>query len=180
VFTLLSFTMGTPYYHNRQDLIDNCIGLWTIQDALVQSYRSIFITSISLVLGFSTVLANIEYAWTAIPFIGLGAYFLWIWHTVSSHREKDVTFLQWLLLKLERDSPLGNDMVEHELVRYGVVSCFKYFQDNKKTLALGDTYSQMCKSLTRRKMSRDIPLLFVALHIFITAFVIFQLVNKYT
>ncbi len=84
----------------RGDGYDQMLAMWGIQDSLLQSYRSIFITAESVVFGIAAAITSIKPP-GAIVLTILGLVLLFLWHKVCFSRSVDVSFVQWLLARVE-------------------------------------------------------------------------------
>jgi hypothetical protein len=85
--------------------------MWSIQDSLLQSYRSFFLNSESILLGIAIFAAQSKLPWfayfPAIP--GLWLYFQWT--TITHSRGLDVFYFHWLMLKLEAGHSVPADVM---------------------------------------------------------------------
>jgi len=112
-------------FETRYELEQYIVSLWSIQDSLLQSYRSIFITVQSIFIGIIfafTQDSNIKLSYaTIIIFIGLFTNIIWI--NLSNDRGLSVLYLQTLLRRYENS---GSDM---ELNIFGNL---RRFQDDWK------------------------------------------------
>jgi len=130
------------------------LNLWSIQDSLLQWYRSIFLTSQSILLGFgANVMLNENWLRYFPILMPLAFVMLWLWYAICRQRELDVSFCQFQLRKLEE----GNPQIEP------IFLSFKEFQKksyaDKKNIVNGKESIQV--SLTRLKM-HSLPYVFAA------------------
>jgi hypothetical protein len=75
--------------------------IWSVQDSLLQSYRSMFLTAESLLIGLAATIAatpDRQFVW---PLFWLGIAVWGIWVTVTRARARDVRFVQDLLRNSE-------------------------------------------------------------------------------
>jgi hypothetical protein len=80
--------------------------IWAVQDSLLQSYRSSFLTSESLLIGLAVSgIANQKFAWLLI---GVGTVLWFVWGLVTRARARDVRFVQELLKKDEEGKRVRN------------------------------------------------------------------------
>ncbi|MCD4778097.1 MAG: hypothetical protein K8R12_03925 [Desulfobacterales bacterium] len=124
------------------------ISMWDIQDGLLQSYRSIFITSESILLAISTTILTSNVPYLSIILSGLGYFVLHMWKLICNARSLDVSFLQWLLLRIDRSD------IDVEKP----VDAFKKWQDTKKfknddVLKDDDFKDMVSNSATRTKIA---------------------------
>lgn len=75
--------------------------IWSVQDSLLQSYRSMFMTAESLLLGLAATIASTPDREFVLPLFGLGMVVLYIWTVVTRSRARDVRFVQDLLVSSE-------------------------------------------------------------------------------
>ncbi|MBI5417789.1 hypothetical protein HZA55_07580 [Candidatus Poribacteria bacterium] len=136
----------------KEMLCNKLISIWTIQDALLQAYRSIYITSISILYAFAVVLLilplgtkipglplSITWLGIAIGVIGIFIFFQWI--MVTDKRGHDVKFIQNQLMYCEKKQQIviidvdTNKLVKPDLVEINadmeipIVTTFKNFEN---------------------------------------------------
>ena len=80
--------------------------LWGIQESLLQTYRSIFLStqSIFISLGAALALASTEIKqaiYVLLPISFMGIYLLFVWLKVTRQRSAAVNFCQEQVIKLE-------------------------------------------------------------------------------
>jgi hypothetical protein len=151
---------------------EQALSLWSIQETLLQSYRSLFVTSESIVFAVAVgVSTSSAAAFTLLSIVGL--LILWMWHVVCGNRGVDVSFAQWMILRCEE----GSD-VEVPL------TSFKKFQGELRVDVDGYTawrsvgflgyrletdkpYLSLARSPTRRWMEWYLPCGFIALWVIV-------------
>ena len=147
------------------DRYNQLISMWDIQDGLLQSYRSIFITSESILLAISTTILTSNVPYLSIILSVLGYFVLHIWKSICNARALDVSFLQWLLLRIDR---LGIDVEKP-------VDAFKKWQDTKMfkndDVRKDDDFKDMVSNLaTKTKMEKTLPRVFLWMWHFIVVY----------
>lgn len=90
----------------RGDGYDQTLSLWSIQESLLQAYRSIFITAESILFAIAAAIASTEPS-PALMLTFLGYFLLWMWHRVCANRAIDVSFTQWLLARAEEGADVS-------------------------------------------------------------------------
>jgi len=140
----------------EKDIYNQLISMWDIQDGLLQSYRSIFITSESILIAISATILTSNAPYLSIMLCVLGYFVLHIWKSICNARALDVSFLQWLLLKIDR-----NDITVTK-----PIDAFKGWQDTRKfeneNVQDDDDFKDMVsKSETRTKMEKTLPGVFL-------------------
>ncbi|MDR6860533.1 hypothetical protein [Variovorax guangxiensis] len=68
--------------------------IWTVQDSLLQYYRTMFLTAESLLLGLA---ANTKQFWPTLVLIVLAAILLAVWISVTTSRARNVQFAQQMI-----------------------------------------------------------------------------------
>lgn len=156
----------------RGDGYDQILSLWSIQESLLQTYRSIFITAESVIFAIAAAITGTT-PWSALILTFLGYFLLWMWHRVCANRALDVSFTQWLLDRAERGANVSAPL-----------ACLKSFQDGQTITIDGrsvcrhpnnstkehvndDPFISMGKSRTRVWMERYLPLLFAVLWVIV-------------
>ena len=114
--------------------------LWSIQESLLQTYRSIFITLESIFIGISITLQVVNSADVVTgkaafllqtimpPILFVGLYINTAWMKVASTRGLSVHFLQTLLRRCEHPETYKNDVNETT----EVFTRLRRFQDDKE------------------------------------------------
>ena len=159
----------------NNDIYNQLISMWDIQDGLLQSYRSIFVTSESILIAISAALLTSNAPYLSIILSVLGYFVLHIWKSICNARALDVSFLQWLLLKIDR----LDINVEKP------VDAFKKWQDTKMfgdiDVRKNDDFKDMVSnSETRTKTEKTLPRVFLwiwhlmVVHSLIATFVIYK------
>jgi len=82
--------------------------LWSIQDALLQSYRGVFITAQSIVMSLAAAIAVSEHACAVLPLFILGAVLMYAWLSVTLYRGNAVSFSQQLIQWAEEGRNVEN------------------------------------------------------------------------
>jgi len=144
------------------------ISIWGIQDALLQSYRSIFITAESILVAISVTMISLKTPIFCIIFSILGFYVLCLWQSICNARALDVSFIQWLLLKMDSDGILVEKPVD----------AFKQWQIDKtfkevNVLTEENFIDMVAKSETRTKMEVKLPKVFKFMWILLVIFSFF-------
>lgn len=75
--------------------------LWSVQDSLLQYYRSMFLTAESLLIAIGSTLAATQKPLFAWPIIVVGLILWSTWLIVTWSRARDVRFVQLLLRRSE-------------------------------------------------------------------------------
>ena len=139
----------------RQELLMH----WNIQEHLLQSYRSLFLVSQSLLFATAVVITSCKendlVLFILLLFIGMVE--LRFWYTICRARANDVSYFQWKIMESESLDPDG--ISEKETA---VLTAFKAWQAmalNEKVKLL--TGRKLYKSQTRIKMEKGLPFLFL-------------------
>ena len=149
--------------------------LWSIQDSLLQWYRSIFITSQALLVSFAATLATTDYRVLVLPLAVIGLTMVYFWRAICFSRGRDVAFCQWLLMRCEA----GLTPEEQASVDRGLVTVFKEFQTTQqfagRSLPEDCAYATLLDSKTRVRMDRQVPCVFVSVWVILVLFVFYLL-----
>ena len=144
---------------------EKLLALWSIQESLLQTYRSIFISAQSIVAGFAVAIVTTHKYLAVILLIVLGVFFLRLWVAVCRSRALDVTFIQWRILKAEEGEPTPKPL-----------SALKEFQSSKtfqgKPVLQEERFENDAKSLTRHRMDRQLPFAFEIIWFLLTVYVL--------
>ena len=142
--------------------------LWSIQESLLQSYRTIFITVESVIMAVGTFLLSTENSsvFLSLPILFLGLVLILIWVGVCTARAHAVTFIHWLMQKYEA----GEDIT-------CPYSHFRQFQENRmfgQINVMNDKkFKELSKSKTRTRMDIQVPLLFTFMWILLYSIKLF-------
>ncbi len=131
--------------------------LWDTQESLLQNYRSIFISSESILLSLSVTVLSLGNPIFAIMLAIPGLFLHSLWRAICTSRGRDVSFSQRLIEKVESG----------EVQDISVLTEFKRYQkdfNSPKGYILGDwklndddTFKDMQLSKTRVKMDKYLP-----------------------
>lgn len=135
---------------------DNLIALWGIQDSLLQSYRGIFLTSLSILFGAAIVLEETSSSPLVYPLSFLGVIICVIWNMTCSYRGESVWFFQYLLLKVES----GEEVTEAYSSYKEFPGSGKYSISDIKRDTIWEKYFE--KSKARIVMDLVLPLCLIA------------------
>ena len=91
--------------------------LWSIQDSLLQYYRTMFITAQSILISVGVSVSSGSKPESGFMLVILGGFVLIVWLSVTWSRSRDVTFAQRLLLQQESGHTVA-----------GLLSTFKEYQ----------------------------------------------------
>ena len=156
----------------RGDGYDQLLALWSIQESLLQAYRSIFITAESIVIGIAVAIAASSPI-AALVLSGLGLLLLWMWHRVCSERALDVSFVQWLIRRAEEGSDVTTPLSDFKRFQAGNVislggrEVWRRPSESKSGRANDESYFSSTRSSTRLWMEIRLPLVFLALWVFV-------------
>ena len=132
--------------------------LWSIQESLLQSYRSIFITVESAIIAVTTFLLS-SYApniYVVAPIIFLGFILIPIWIGVCNARARAVAFLHWLIQRHESGEYISNPY-----------SHFRQFQTNRMykdiNVVRNKDFISLSDSTTRKRMDLQLPIIFAVI-----------------
>lgn len=156
----------------RGDGYDQTLSLWSIQESLLQAYRSIFITAESIIFAIAAAIASTEPS-PALMLTFLGYFLLWMWHRVCANRAIDVSFTQWLLARAEEGADVSAPLASLKNFQAGQVITVADRSVSRKIKATAGTntndpsFVSMTRSPTRRWMEVYLPLLFAALWLFV-------------
>lgn len=138
--------MSTPYTPNYEELLS----LWSIQDSLLQQYRTIFITMQSIFVGLALALAQKPHdAFSLTVLFLLSMVTLWLWLDICTMRGKAVYVTQYFARVYED----GED-VERPLKR------LKDFQSGSLKIT-DERYLALLKGTPRLKMEKLLPAIFL-------------------
>ena len=143
----------------KQELIN----YWQIQDALLQSYRSLFLTSQSIIFSIASIIATNAHPNATVFFILLllGMTLLYYWFQIVNARGWDVSYFQMLILKLETGEAIENPMLN-----------FKEWQTKSKQQKISILKEfKLDKSKTRTTLGVILPALFVFLWLFLSVMI---------
>jgi len=165
---------------NKNELLGNLWSLWGIQDSLLQSYRSIFITSESILLSLAVAVLSVGNAYFSLILAGPGIFLHVLWLKICSARARDVTFTQRVIEKVEKD----------EIERFDVLSEFKRYQSQYNTqrgyiykdweLNKDEYFREMLRSPTRVKMDKYLPNIYLFLWVIVIGLVFLQMLTYIT
>jgi hypothetical protein len=129
--------------------------LWSIQESLLQSYRSIFITIESVIFALSAFVTTTQsdFVFAKFPLMFLGVFLIPIWMCVCHARARAVTFVHWMIQRQEAG--------ESVQLPY---SCFRQFQMDRKfnglTVTEDKQFKKLSDSKTRKRMDLVVPVIF--------------------
>jgi hypothetical protein len=155
--------------------IDTLISLWDIQDSLLQSYRSMFITAQSIIFAIGAAL-TIQAPKATLVLACMGVLTVFLWHVVCRNRALDVTFSQWLVLNAEQGLDIHYPVTflksfqACEVVTIENKSVWREIEKKRTNtsgveLDLDPLFKKMLESKTRKKLENYLPLLFLILWI---------------
>lgn len=148
---------------------DQLMTLWGIQESLLQSYRSLFISAQSIVVGFAAAITPTHSPVISIALISLGLYILHLWLSVCRSRSHCVSFVQWLIQQSENGEQMESPLCSFkEFQRSGM---YKGAHVKSAPLFLEDA-----NSVTRRRMDHHLPWVFLMLWLFLA---LYLLVDQY-
>ncbi len=81
--------------------LSSLYSLWSLQDSLLQNYRTMFLTAESLLIAVGSAIASSQKPLFSWPLITIGLFLCFIWLIVTWSRARDVRFAQTLLLRSE-------------------------------------------------------------------------------
>lgn len=141
---------------------NEAILLWQLHETLLQSYRSLFFTfqAIALTAGgfvafqipgrFTPDFLHIS---VLAVLIAVGPIFIWfVWIPIVSHRQKMVSFAQWLLRTNTALDAAPFDLMGRFSNEKG---------EYHRSIVSGDRYQGLLRGPTRRKLDRVIPFSFI-------------------
>jgi len=120
--------------------------MWSHQDSTLQAYRSIFLTSESILFAIAVFTASSSKPWLAFFLVPPGFSLLWLWHNLCRNKGFDVWFFQWQLLKLEEGQQVSN--IFGELTRWRDITPL----EKKNTLENCKLGKQVAEKKVRPKM----------------------------
>jgi hypothetical protein len=148
--------------------MNNLFSLLQIQENLLQYYRTIFITAQSIIFSLAVALVSNNNVIFSFILIMPGLITLYYWYTICSSRGHDVSFVQYIILKVEK-----KEITEPN----SPLTLFKSFQakkfidvinDKGEAITLKDIdneYLNLLKSNTRKKMEVYLPSMFLIMWI---------------
>lgn len=156
-------------------LIGAAWALWGTQESLLQNYRSIFISTESILLSLSVTVLSIGHPLFSLLLVAPGIFLHSLWRSICSSRGRDVSFSQRLIEKIE----VG------EIKELNILVEFKRYQKNVNTkngyvledwvLNNDEVFNQMLQSKTRIKMDKYLPNSYLVLWITIIILAISQM-----
>lgn len=153
--------------------------LWSIQESLLQSYRSLFITVQSIIVAVAAVVT--DQPGSALFLVALGIVLLVAWHQVCRDRAEDVSFAQWLVLQSERGveipSPLDTfkQFQDGKTITFGNRQVWRTRQSKGSAKATGSRdieFDKMLQSKTRKWMESRLPIAFLILWVLVAGLTI--------
>jgi hypothetical protein len=136
---------------------DEILSHWQIQESLLQSYRSLFLTSQSIIFSIASIIATDSHSNKIVFLILLilGIVLLYFWFQIGNARGLDVSYFQMLLLRTEKGEEINDIMIN-----------FKRWQilERKRKNNLLKEF-ELEKSKTRTTMEIYVPTLFLLLWI---------------
>lgn len=166
----------------RGDGYTELMSMWSIQESLLQAYRSIFITAQSVVFAIAAAVSTLS-PWSAIVLAALGVVLLVIWQMVTSNRARDVSFVQWLLLQAEEGhdvpSPLKlfKEFQGGLVVTVGTRSVWRSPNPDPKGLVNDVPFVNLGKSPSRRWMEVWLPYCFWALWVIVAVMALSSIIK---
>lgn len=82
----------------------NIISIWDIQDSLLQAYRTIFLTSQSVLFSISVFIATTNKPYYVFFIFPIGVYLLWLMYSLTRKRGYGVWYCQLQILNIENHS----------------------------------------------------------------------------
>ena len=138
------------------------------QDQLLQSYRTIFISSQAIVISIAMLLASYDSKNNSILFIilfAIGIFFLYIWLKITPARELDVSYCHMQLLRLEEKKLAPNnptDLEEMEKPWYHFKRNWQNKSKEEKKQKIRELcYADLLESPSRKMMGIWLPLIFI-------------------
>jgi len=142
--------------------------MWSIQDSLLQAYRSIFITAESVVFAIAAAITTLNPR-SVIALSVLGIVLLWMWNIVCRNRAVDVSFIQWLLARAEEGSDVSAPLTHFKDFQAGKIitvagrSVWRQVKRDQQGQVNDQPFVSMTKSPTRRWMEVYLPMVFLIL-----------------
>ena len=93
---------------DAQNYLTQLYSLWTTQDTLLQGYRSMFLTTESLLIAVAVTLLATSPNANILPLILLGVIVIYVWRLITRQRSRDVSFVQHLILSCEEGKYVEN------------------------------------------------------------------------
>lgn len=168
---------------------EHLIALADLQDSLLQAYRTIFITSQSVIFSIAVFIASgpVPYLAFLLLFIGLFMIFC-LWIPICKSRGYDVWFFQLCMLYYERGQMLTLNKDENCRWRFEIVNDLnvKIFENFLKWRRLNLKERERLlneieegrlltsQSKTRRKMEKHLPWSFVVSWIILAVFILIK------
>jgi hypothetical protein len=152
--------------HNNNEVYKNLLTLWSIQDELLQSYRTIFITSQSFLIPMVAFIA-LQSPLVAIVISTVGFFIVTKWHSICKARGYDVWFAHWRLLQFDHNYAVREDIMKD----------FKDWQNlnlkDRRFILENDRIGKLLVgSKTRSFLDFTLPLMFGLLWLFLIVYII--------
>ena len=142
--------------------------MWSIQDMLLQSYRTIFLTSQSVLFAVGVFVAAGSRATLALPLAVIGLFLIFPWIGIVNNRGYDVWFFHLRLLRIEKQLPVPDDLFTQFKSWQG-----KDLKAKQKELSSDELGKLLLKGKTRPILDWWIPIAFCACWVLVAIFVIF-------
>lgn len=139
---------------NDSDNYAIAISLWGIQEALLQQYRTIFITMQSIFIAVAASVFQRTNPWLPMSLLfALAMFTLWLWLSTCNKRGRAVYFCQFLALKAEAGEIIPDPLKTLKDLEAGELLDTKITRD-----AL---YLSLFQNKLRTKMQVMLPWVFV-------------------
>jgi len=153
--------LRNKYLKNFEKEYSEIISIWDIQDSLLQAYRTIFITSQSVLFSISVFISTSIKPYYIFFVFPMGLYLLWLMYKLTRKRGFGVWFCQLQILKIEKNSFYFTGKFLTEFKK------FMQLSNKKKAIILkNDKIGKgLISDRTRKSMDFEISGIFLALWI---------------
>ena len=139
----------------NQNQFANVVAIWGIQEALLQQYRTIFITLQAIFIAVASSVFQRPDPWLPmIVLFVLAMFTLWLWLTICARRARTVLVCQFLALKAEAGEALAKPL--------SVMKDFEVSDRPDSTIAKDPLFVSLSVNNTRRRMQVYLPAVFGA------------------
>ena len=143
--------------------------LWSVQESLLQYYRTIFITIelvILLTSAFMLVPGQMP-AYAGLPMTLLGLALIPVWKGVCNARANAVAFIHWMIQKHEAGETIRRPYTHFRQFQFD--RCF-----NDINVLQDEHFKSLCQSRTRRQLDHVVPMLFATTQLLMLVIVIMK------
>ncbi len=169
--TIIGFSLMQKTVSKHQHIYSRILTTWSIQDNLLQMYRSIFLTSQSVIFSIAVYIGTTEKPFFIILLFLIGLYLLWFMDKLTHKRGYGIWYCQLHLMKIEKGDYFTHSNFFSDFNRFMQMNG----KEMKQQLANDKTGKGKFDNNTRKKME---VLTFIFLTLWI-ALIIITFIIKY-